>query len=356
MSNCVLAAVRDRSCGSDIPGGTVADHGVEGGDDLSHDGDDGDLRFLSSGCEAVVEGFEGRIVATGSQGGHVEHSPDGCAPAPDGAHPFHLAAVEVIGREPDDGRDLLAAHLAKFRQQRDKSEREDWTNTRHRGQEPITFGQGGIGGDHLGEPLVEQCDVQRDTGNTAAVQTPEAHICEQPRRILGSDLLVTELPPRRHDLRDPLGRLMTLSGAGRHGGDEQRDHASIKPIVLGQNPTRLCKLAELEWVDLPHGNACCKQGASNTPLVAPAGFDSQSPRCRSGANGKPVRPSLPHYCRPKSTGRRATASRPTGRSKRRYQHEKGAPSSYPILADAGSCPCNCSGVEEETGAPSSLAV
>ena len=120
MSNCVVAAVRDPSCGSDIPGGTVADHGVEGGDDLSHYGDDGDLRFLSSGCEAVVEGFEGRIVATGSQGGHVEHSPDGCAPAPDGAHPFHLAALEVIGREPHDGRDLLAAQLAKFRQQREE--------------------------------------------------------------------------------------------------------------------------------------------------------------------------------------------------------------------------------------------
>src|SRR5215470_12320859 len=30
--------------------------------------------------------------------------------------------------------------------------------------------------------------------------------------------------------------------------------------------------------------------------------------------------------------------------------------SYPILADAGSCPGNCSGIEEATGAPSSFAV
>src|SRR4051794_19765203 len=141
-------------------------------------------------------------------------------------------------------------------------EREDWTNTRHRGQEPITFGQGGIGGDHLGEPLVEQCDVQRDTGNTAAVQTPEAHIFEQPRRILGSDLLVTELPPRRHDLRDPLGCLVTLSGARRHGGDEQRDHASVEPIVLGQNPTRLCKLAKLKRIDLPRHSGRTNRKAS----------------------------------------------------------------------------------------------
>src|SRR4051812_8502898 len=116
MSNFVLAAVPNPSRGPGSPGNAVADHGVQSNDDLPHYGDDGDLRFLSSGCEALVKGLEGRIVATGSQGGHVEHSPDGCAPAPDGAHPFHLAAVEVIGREPDDGGDLLAVHLAKFRE------------------------------------------------------------------------------------------------------------------------------------------------------------------------------------------------------------------------------------------------
>src|SRR3954453_18037037 len=36
--------------------------------------------------------------------------------------------------------------------------------------------------------------------------------------------------------------------------------------------------------------------------------------------------------------------------------KKALPSSYPFLADAGSCPGNCSGMEEATGAPSSLAV
>jgi hypothetical protein len=40
----------------------------------------GDLRFLPSGCEAFVEGFERRIEAASSQGRHVEHSPDRCAP------------------------------------------------------------------------------------------------------------------------------------------------------------------------------------------------------------------------------------------------------------------------------------
>ena len=41
MSNCVV-----RSCGSRLPCSIVADHGIEGGDHLSHDGDDNDFGLL----------------------------------------------------------------------------------------------------------------------------------------------------------------------------------------------------------------------------------------------------------------------------------------------------------------------
>src|SRR5260370_23287485 len=43
-------------------------------------------------------------------------------------------------------------------------------------------------------------------------------------------------------------------------------------------------------------------------------------------------------------------------STRRYHRKRALPSSYPFLADAGSCPGNCSGMEEATGAPSSFTV
>src|SRR5262249_27356013 len=39
-----------------------------------------------------------------------------------------------------------------------------------------------------------------------------------------------------------------------------------------------------------------------------------------------------------------------------YHRKRALPSSYPFLADAGSRPGNCSGMEEATGAPSSFAV
>src|SRR5260221_1647678 len=56
---------------------------------------------------------------------------------------------------------------------------------------------------------------------------------------------------------------------------------------------------------------------------------------------------------PKRSTRRATPSRPDDPSTRRFHKTRA--SSYPFLADAGSRPRNCSGMEEATGAPSSLA-
>src|SRR3954465_10646655 len=41
MSNCVVAAVPERSGGACIPGDVVADDGVQRDDDLPHHGDDG---------------------------------------------------------------------------------------------------------------------------------------------------------------------------------------------------------------------------------------------------------------------------------------------------------------------------
>jgi hypothetical protein len=41
MSNCVV-----RSRGSRLPCSIVADHGIEGGDHLSHDGDDNNFGLL----------------------------------------------------------------------------------------------------------------------------------------------------------------------------------------------------------------------------------------------------------------------------------------------------------------------
>jgi hypothetical protein len=66
MSNCVV-----RSCRSRLPCSFVADHGIESGDHLSHDGDDNDLRFLVGCGETIVKDLEGGIVSGCAEGSHV---------------------------------------------------------------------------------------------------------------------------------------------------------------------------------------------------------------------------------------------------------------------------------------------
>ena len=119
MSNCVAG-----SGGSGLPGGTVAKHGVEDGDHFAHDGDDDDLGLLAGADKAIAEGFQGGVVAAGAEGGHVEDVTDRHAAAIDAAMSPELAAIEVVGREPDESGDLLAAHLSELRQQGDEGEGE----------------------------------------------------------------------------------------------------------------------------------------------------------------------------------------------------------------------------------------
>ena len=166
--------------------------------------------------------------------------------------------------------DLPTAHLAEFRQQCDEREREDRTDARHGSQEPIALSQGDIGGDHRGEPLVEQCDIQRKAHETAAIQTPQDRVLEQSGCILGRDFLVAELPSRGHDLGHPLGGLVTLSRAGWHGGDEQRNHSGNE-------------LAKLKWVDLSDGYARREQGTEDAALVATTRLNANG-RAPVGAN------------------------------------------------------------------------
>ena len=92
----------------------IAEHGVEGSDHFSHDGDDDDLGFLVGVGETICEGPEGGIVSACAEGGHVEDITDRHPTTVDTAVSFELATIEVIWCETDEGGDLLAAHLPEF--------------------------------------------------------------------------------------------------------------------------------------------------------------------------------------------------------------------------------------------------
>src|SRR5258705_191648 len=77
---------------------------------------------------------------------------------------------------------------------------------------------------------------------------------------LGGDLVITELPPdskHRGELFDH--RRLPLRRPRWHDGDERCDHPRIKPIVLGQSPTGLSELPQLERIDLAHRHASREQ-------------------------------------------------------------------------------------------------
>ena len=96
------------------PSRTVAEHGVERGDHLTHHRHDDDLRLLSGGLEAIVECFEPRIPITSAQRRHVEHVADARTTAPDATAPFELAAIEIIGCKPDESGKLKRhVHLGR---------------------------------------------------------------------------------------------------------------------------------------------------------------------------------------------------------------------------------------------------
>ena len=204
--------------------------------------------------------------------------------------------------------DLPTAHLAEFRQQCDEREREDRTDARHGSQEPIALSQGDIGGgDHRGEPLVDQCDIQRKAHETAAIQTPQDRVLEQSGCILGRDFLVAELPSRGSRSRPSARRPRYAEPGGLHGGDEQRNHSGNE-------------LAKLKWVHLSDGYARREQGTEDAALVATTRLNAngRAPSARICSLGGqthrlawlPLRPGRPGWPGAPPAGGRAVGHRP----------------------------------------------
>ena len=82
-----------------IPWLVAAQHGAEDSQDLASDGDERDLRLLSSVAQALMKGFKDGIAAAGGQGRHVEHATHLGTAAPDAAPTSEDAGVVVVGRQ-----------------------------------------------------------------------------------------------------------------------------------------------------------------------------------------------------------------------------------------------------------------
>src|SRR6185369_2794431 len=58
-----------------LPWTFLSDDGIGDGEELTHRGDEGDLLRAAGGGQARMEGSDGRVIAHGHQGRHVEHAP-----------------------------------------------------------------------------------------------------------------------------------------------------------------------------------------------------------------------------------------------------------------------------------------
>src|SRR6516225_546647 len=272
MSNCVVG-----SGGSWLPCSTIAEHSVEGCDHFSHDGDDDDLGFFVGGGEALVEAFEGGTVT--AEGGHVEDVTDRHPTTIDAAVSLELSAVEVIWCKADEGGDLFAAHLFEFWQQGDEREGQHGADARHRGQQLIALSKSNIGGNHLGQALVEEADIGLQSHLAAFAEPPKHGIFEMSRLVLGRNVLVTELSPHRHDLGEPFDRSVPLHNSCRHDRDILCDQPRIEAVVLGQHAAGAGELTKLAWVDTSHRQSRREQGTDDSALVTTARLKANCGDC-----------------------------------------------------------------------------
>ena len=97
-----------------LPEAILAEQSVEQADELTHDGDEGDLVRLAAGREAFVAGLGGGFAADRRHRGHVEQAAGMCAAATDGASAAMLSGVAVEGGEAEQRGGLAAAEAAEF--------------------------------------------------------------------------------------------------------------------------------------------------------------------------------------------------------------------------------------------------
>src|SRR3990170_869579 len=98
-----------------LPWSTVSEDGVEDGEELTHDGGEGELLGFAGGEQASVEAGQDGVVMGSDEGGHVEHGADLGPAAPGCARAAPGAAVTVYGGDTDQGGDLFVVELAEFR-------------------------------------------------------------------------------------------------------------------------------------------------------------------------------------------------------------------------------------------------
>ena len=114
--------------------------------------------------------------------------------------------------------------------------------------------------------------------------------------------------------------------------------------------------ASLLGVDASHRQVSRQQGSDDGALVATTRLDANCGDRQATQSLDQLAVTGGVVIHRKRISGLATPSRRDDPTLHRFHSSDALSSSCPFLADAGSCPGNCSGMEEATGAPSSFAV
>ena len=265
VSNCVVG-----SSGGGMPLGVVTEHGIEGYNHLAHHGDDDDFGLFASSGETIREGFERGVVAACAKGCHIENVTHGHATPIDTAVSLKLSAIEVIGRETDEGGDLLAIDLAELRQGGEERKGEGRADARHGDEQAIAVGETRIGGDKFRQPLVEEKNIGLQSHQATLAKTPQHGVLEMSRLVHGSDMLVTQLAPHGYDLGEVFNCIVAVHNACRHNRDVFCDQSRVETIILGQDTAGASELTKLVRVDASHRQSGREQRTDDAALVTTA--------------------------------------------------------------------------------------
>ena len=192
--------------------------------------------------------------------------------------------VERLSALADESGDLFAAHATELRQQGDEGESEHGADPWHRGQARVTPRRIGLGGDRLGEALLDEADIGFDPRQAALGEAPEHGILKLCGLVFDCDVLVTELAPHGDDLGDSGGDRVMAHDVGGHGRDILGDQPGIEPIVLGEGAASAGELPKSVGIDATHQQAGGEQGAEDAALLAAARLEP------NGGEGQSAQP------------------------------------------------------------------
>src|SRR4051794_41479448 len=128
---------------SGLPWFLVSQDGVEDGEELAGDGDEGDHLGLAGGAEVIAEGLEDGVVTAGDEGCEEQGAAHALAAAADHALALPLAGLAGVGGKACEGGGLLLFGGGGLGQLGDEGSGGDRAGARGGGGEGLPFAPGG---------------------------------------------------------------------------------------------------------------------------------------------------------------------------------------------------------------------